>query len=1203
MQSVFQVGSHDQPKPKRNRVSLNCISCKRRKIKCDRNKPCGSCVKYGSACEYSEPVWSKADQDKKFSVQRLDARSTSYGEDGGIKKRKTSGEEEMKLKSSGSGHAMGLETGASPAVMSQTESKDGDGVFAQLEFLKSKLHELESKVHNRSGSPVASHTSPPAIEKKPLDWETISSSANNESSSNPTFIGINPFNDTNPGETINFYEGYAPVHVQDLARRYNHGPFAWLTLLKKDPAQSQIWKYLHSVRQENRKRIRQTPRAAQLPPLIHHFRDGVPETGTKAENGCCGENGETKVSETDKNDDDPGTKKKESGQEWEFQERAIDRDGFNDLRLYGNVRTKFKQSGIRDGTSAIATTSKPTGSSEQKSDVKRDTGISPEPEKKSRGAMSFGKGKIEEELNLIENLRDYLPKQKVIWKSIELFFTHLYPFFPLLDEQDFVREMERILGPKDFNDSKITDLKIEKRLDLAYLGALFIIIRFAYVSLVTNRTTLMDKKMANGTDNRQEMDVQYLLLNPAEMKLIEMAELCLDQFNLNRRCALIVLQCTFLLRLYYMFGPEHGDGSDGGDSQVINGLMVQMALAIGLHRDGSVVTNIYDIISDEESIVEEDSAKQQNIHRKIWFFLVICDLIQGYQYGNPLCIRDEMYDTRLPYYVPGNENIGDVEREKHVVSTFAYLEKYRTKLVNILNMCLNLHKPANLQMLTNSISDFEVFLNDNFGIMKLFLIPFDKDNYAYPFLKIMKCKNYINMKFFLNGLLFHLYIHYEAQAKKQNQSSESHVKSQSLAFFYLRKIMVSLYGEFLPNVPQLLWENAKNFGTGVGSDLIINPFIEGMLHKISQFSFAMLTRLNSTIYLMRSDTQAHDANMKSGMSYRLKYGKLVQLSQLLERVCEIVIMSMSRLSQRYYYAWRITKAHTYIMTHCIRNQDFFKLFHEKKQLAPFLECSDAQLNELIAICQKGMKPYARCKKKFGESFSEHFSRDQNQGPLATEYEMVRPANANANVEQRRDNVTEGDINADCGDEYVDAHSHQNSVSSNGASTTTEHSNIMNNPMSSESWSSLDDFNTVSNTDIDNLWISLKMKTSPVAGDGNVDQFQGEFANAANVSASSNTNGSAARPATSGTPFTPSVLTPFWQSLAQPYSQQSQSHQQQQQQQQQNYQQTSGYNGGVANNQDNGAAPGGAELKTLNDFDLFNSLPLEEMLGIASMNLP
>lgn len=191
------------------------------------------------------------------------------------------------------------------------------------------------------------------------------------------------------------------------------------------------------------------------------------------------------------------------------------------------------------------------------------------------------------------------------------------------------------------------------------------------------------------------------------------------------------------------------------------------------------------------------------------------------------------------------------------------------------------------------------------------------------------------MKMFLNGLLAHLYIHYEAQANDQKQSLTKQKKLQSLAFFYLRKIMASLYGEFLPHVFQLLCENAKNFGTDIGSDLILNPIVESMLHKISQFSFAMLTRLNSTIYLMRSDPEAHEAGMKSGFEYRAKYGKLVQLSQLVERICEIVITAMSRLSQRYYYAWRITKAHTYIMTHCMKNQEFFKLFHEKNQLKKF----------------------------------------------------------------------------------------------------------------------------------------------------------------------------------------------------------------------------------------------------------------------------
>ena len=41
---------------KRLRPSLSCNYCKRRKVKCDRGKPCSSCVRYNVAnlCEYSE---------------------------------------------------------------------------------------------------------------------------------------------------------------------------------------------------------------------------------------------------------------------------------------------------------------------------------------------------------------------------------------------------------------------------------------------------------------------------------------------------------------------------------------------------------------------------------------------------------------------------------------------------------------------------------------------------------------------------------------------------------------------------------------------------------------------------------------------------------------------------------------------------------------------------------------------------------------------------------------------------------------------------------------------------------------------------------------------------------------------------------------------------------------------------------------------
>ncbi|CUM68363.1 uncharacterized protein PRCAT00006085001 [Priceomyces carsonii] len=48
---------------KRKRVPISCLNCKKRKVKCDKQKPaCGGCVKNGvpNLCEYIEPQWASS---------------------------------------------------------------------------------------------------------------------------------------------------------------------------------------------------------------------------------------------------------------------------------------------------------------------------------------------------------------------------------------------------------------------------------------------------------------------------------------------------------------------------------------------------------------------------------------------------------------------------------------------------------------------------------------------------------------------------------------------------------------------------------------------------------------------------------------------------------------------------------------------------------------------------------------------------------------------------------------------------------------------------------------------------------------------------------------------------------------------------------------------------------------------------------------
>lgn len=103
--------------------------------------------------------------------------------------------------------------------------------------------------------------------------------------------------------------------------------------------------------------------------------------------------------------------------------------------------------------------------------------------------LTFYDGGIDEELKLIEKIELVLPNKRITWKLIERFFTHLYPFFAIIDELYFKSLINRLLGPESSDDEKISKLKVEKRLDFVYLGLLLIVLRLSYLSLFSNITT------------------------------------------------------------------------------------------------------------------------------------------------------------------------------------------------------------------------------------------------------------------------------------------------------------------------------------------------------------------------------------------------------------------------------------------------------------------------------------------------------------------------------------------------------------------------------------------------------------------------------------------------------------------------------------------------------------------------------------------
>lgn len=951
---------------RRNRLSLSCNYCKKRKVKCDRGRPCTSCVKYHvpELCEY--PIFSdnfkgSTELDEvpqspgmgktpTFTIQNLN--EFDRIKPGDNSRYMTPLDQTMKPYTPGRDPSPGSTSGKS-ASPEQPSSQPNP--LNELDYLKDRIKYLEHKFsgpgpngketggeennlsvnqaqpkyqippnnyrprnsfdalsagYSRHGSFSFSVASPmlrlpamtptngnqnpnPDIQLSPLNWNNSSNGITDYTNSainldtsltrdltrgkinveiKAKVVGINRFD--NPDSVMDFYAGYNPQLYKDETRRIIFGIYAWLTFLLKDEALRTIYDYLQNSLQQNL-----------------YSTNCVIQQGANLKPSDL-QSAELPVLKYD-------TLDQTNENEQRFRDKASKYEAFTDNKPYAEL-------------------------SNEKSPCIRS--------KLNEGALSLGlyvyEGDISKELEVADQVVKILPCKRVIWLLINKFFTHVYPYMPFFDETSFKLEIARIIGPEDYVEAMVEKLNVEKRLDFAYVGIMLLMLRFAYLSLFSNRKQVNEYNLKGSDPDPKMQELKFLLSNPISIQVVDMAQLCANQFDILKKSSIVVLQLVYALRLYTMFGPEKGDGADGGASQITNGMIIQIAFSMGINREPE---RFY---SDDQS-----DGKTNNLIRKLWFFMVITDLIQGYQYGNPLAIDDRNFDVRLPFYKKGNENIEDVQMEKDVISSFAYFEKYYTKLKGLLDTTTRASEPCKIKELVDKLSDFEEFVYSIFGNIQDYMSPFSQGLYKYPFIKTMKCKNFINLNGFIISILAHLQSHFERAGNVK------------LSMYYLKKVIILGTMHFLPYYNDLIGNNHINFGES--ADLILNPTVIAFMHKTHQFNMAVFVKTNAAIHALRN-SGTHEKDMKNNYSYQVKFYKYCKLSKVLEKVTKYSITSVSRLSDRYYYAWRITKAHSFIF-HVITKSRIYESCDFKRVSEGFLKIPLEDIDDLILLYDTTLK--------------------------------------------------------------------------------------------------------------------------------------------------------------------------------------------------------------------------------------------------------
>lgn len=891
----------------KGKPTSTCTNCKKRKVKCDRRVPCGACIKIksGFSCHY-ETKWKSisfngGEGDSSDVVHNNNNLNNNFNN------------------------------------KNNNNNDNHDPAYAnELTILKSRLKELESSLESLASHKQSAGDTKNSVGPAPRCSSVSASGAaytptKTIGEGSTSLLGAidysyvsNPYL-LNPRDedaaVINFYEGYTSIQVRSANRRHNLGPLTWSCTMRKDPWINMIYDII-------------TPARGKLELLLGRN----PPTISKKNTTLL----------TTHDDDDPRNEKT-------FERIQLETEGYDEVVPLKDIGAKSSNkkgshrevtsgvaSGVSGGASGGASGEAPGGASGEAPEgaaggAAGGNGLDETREREGHNtdgprtkkpkvlnvtsitlAKTLFDGRFDPELRLVEQIQTILPVKRVIWSLIGRFFKVLYPFYPFLDEIDFRSRLSAIIGAESFEEEKVKELKIEYRLDLALMATLLVVLRLTYLSLFSNRDCNNSYIMNCTPTDPEEEEKKYLLSNPINVVAIKVAHACLCCFQISVRTNLTVFQATLLLRLYRTLGPEEGDRFDGGELQFSTAMLVQMGYSLGLHREPD---NFPDLRIDERT---------NHLTRKLWYFLILSDLLNAFNSGNPTLIDVKHYDTKEPVATRTNSSLDDFALEESAVDTLKWLDVSLSSIGKILDVIVDIRKYSSINYLTEALNNIEQVLRLDFQVSRR--VPrFDTEQTSSTtkYTDVIKTKVFLTLYCSLITIYVHLYLYYERQSKFD------------YSFFYLKKLLYIIQELIVPLIFEVL------LGRFNESGLILNPILLLAIHKCNQVILSCYARVNYVKYA-KEKNKNHQKNMDNNLQYRQSYEKYRGLSSKLEAVGSLILSIILKLSSRYYYAWRIQKAHRILFKNYSGTLLYQKVTKTAKTLHSF-QFTSTQLEEFDSI--------------------------------------------------------------------------------------------------------------------------------------------------------------------------------------------------------------------------------------------------------------
>ncbi|CAH2354204.1 multidrug resistance regulator 1 [[Candida] railenensis] len=957
----------DKPIRKRNRPTVVCNNCRVKKTKCDRKLPCSNCEKLDLAgsCNYNGSNPSKRVSEGPGDTLRnpLIPSPPHYHHS------QQPAHPQVPLPGialplgAGAGHA---QFSAAPAYVSQgayhthiipplsqpvshDHQQPGHGygsdptVHNELENLKNKLKELEasitvatlhkssapSSVSGTSGAPVPLATSfssavSPSIHSSASVGINSNSPIQSSASSTPnvanlhrqskqslnhssyerhsrvddsTSMAINPYLSD---ETINFFLDFSINGANKNG--YNYKPLPLMAATRADPAIELFLKFKKQLMKE----------AGVVPQAAAAAKCKDAKGQSLATPQCCSSKVSgpaiTHLQSTLSKSDDFLSKVKKDKYSKEYMQKffGVNRDVV--------VETMKEHQNIKKFGMSIG--------------------------------VVFDDRKIMDLKGFKEKILAVMPSRRILHALIDRYFSVLYQFLPIVDEYSFRPELKRIIGQtselvEGANDS-ITNLNLTKKSDYIFICMTLIMLRLSYISLFKNNQRVNESAVQYGNNMTQaDVNTKFLLTNPISVDTIEVAELCLREFDFTRKANLITFQYMLMLKSYRSYCPEDGYKIPCQSSSLFKGLINSLAFSLGLNRDP-------DFYNSSEGMhgrhTPEVDPRMDNLRRKLWHFLVAQDVVDSITQGTSVTLQHCEYDTKLPFSVDGNANVFDINIEMEVVSSFQTFETLRQSMIDLVQVLFNQRVNIAMSEFTKIVSRFEILLNSECGKLEEYLNPSFNSS---RFLKILRLKFLIIGNQLMISIYYLLYLYYlKKDSRERSSGATVNNGFSNLTYFYYKKLLVYALVKVLPYLPDVLDESRDYHHSA--SSFFISPTIQDFNHSASFINSITVAKLLSTIKILKNNP-SHEDSLKSDLSYRSYFDGLHNFMEVVISLRKVNLKVMDTLGVRYFHAWKTRKIHT-LCFQLFEKDNFFQYdLDVTRHAAASFELHE--MSEMAKVCQ------------------------------------------------------------------------------------------------------------------------------------------------------------------------------------------------------------------------------------------------------------